>query len=139
AIISCNLGGLPNGGAATLHLVVTTKLPGLAINQASATADDFDPNPLDNFSSVLTPVSGTSPPELMSGLSLPAQDIAFDPTRNYILAALRDSDNRVVAYKLETGMFEEPIHLGAAASRLAIAENGEYLYVAQATGGVGRI
>ena len=61
-IVTCNLGTLDNGAAATITLVVAVQAPGgsTLVNTASATAGATDPNLSNNSVTVATPVIGFS-------------------------------------------------------------------------------
>jgi uncharacterized repeat protein (TIGR01451 family) len=139
AVLACQLGRLPNGGAVTLTVVVTATLPGLAVNQASVTADDFDPEPQDNLDAFLTTVSGPPFSEPVNVLSLPAHDIVFDPARNRILAGLSGGANKVISYDLENREFDQAIQLGDAATKLALSQDARFLYAGLASGAFARI
>jgi hypothetical protein len=59
--VTCNLGTLNNGAAATITLVVTVRAPGgsTVVNTASAIAGAADPNLGNNSVTVLTAVFGS--------------------------------------------------------------------------------
>lgn len=54
--VICTLGGLDQGGTATVTIVVTPTKPGLLTNQVSVSADNDDPVVLNNTTSVTSAV-----------------------------------------------------------------------------------
>lgn len=55
--ITCNLGTLNNGAAATITIVVIPNMPGTITNTATATANESDPNAGDNTGTATTTVN----------------------------------------------------------------------------------
>jgi hypothetical protein len=49
--VTCQMGTLPNGGSATLHITVTANISGTFTNTASVSADQIDPNAANNQAS----------------------------------------------------------------------------------------
>jgi len=66
-VVSCSLGTLAVGAAATVTIGVTPLQAGQFINTASAGGDDPDPNPGDNVASATTTVSEPTLPPLFPG------------------------------------------------------------------------
>ncbi|HEY6836951.1 MAG TPA: FG-GAP-like repeat-containing protein [Gaiellaceae bacterium] len=56
--VTCSLGGLANGAAATITIVVTTTTPGTLTNTATVSGNEMDPNPSNNDATAATTVLG---------------------------------------------------------------------------------
>jgi virginiamycin B lyase len=56
--VTCSLGGLSNGGSATITIGVTATRPATLTNRASVTGDQQDPDPANNSATATTTVVG---------------------------------------------------------------------------------
>ena len=89
--------------------------------------------------------SGTSDPfetAAGSGLALLTSDIAYDPIGGLLWAGIQSGVNSqaVVSINPASGAVSAPIPLGSAPGRLALSDDGQFLYVGlMTTGGVARI
>ena len=88
----------------------------------------------------------STPFDVVTGrvLNLPTSDLVYDPFRKKILAGVLGSavtnKQSVAVIDPLTGKASSSIPLGSEPGKLALSEDGHYLYVAlMSTGGVGRI
>jgi len=56
--VTCSLGGLPNGGSATITIGLTATRPATLTNTASVTGDQQDPELANNSATATTTVLG---------------------------------------------------------------------------------
>ncbi len=67
-------------------------------------------------------------------IDLPANDLVYDPLRGKIYASVPSAagptyGNRIVPIDVPTGTIGSPIYVGSEPNRLAISDDGQYLYV----------
>jgi uncharacterized repeat protein (TIGR01451 family) len=137
-LVICSLGALSPGETVSLNLNVITHEPGPLKNGALVAAGSRELNPLDNFSTLALPVP------FLTTLPLTVNDIAYDATGDKIMAAVGPGggplSNSVVAIDRASGVVGSPILLPNTPLRLAVSDDGQFLYVGLAsTGGVWRV
>jgi uncharacterized repeat protein (TIGR01451 family) len=136
--VSCALGSLLPGQTATLTLSLITHEAGTLKNGALVASAVGELNPLDNFSTVSLP----SP--FLANISLSANDIAFDPVHGKVMAAIGPGggalSNSIVPVDISSGAVGPPIFMPDVPIRLAVSDDGQFLYAGLAnTGGVWRV
>ena len=137
-LVTCSLGSLPAGTAASLLLTLIAHDPGALKNSAIAASSGPELNPLDNFSTVNLPAS------FISVLSLPINDLVYDPIRARIFAAVGPSggtlSNSIVEIDPATGALGPVVPMMDYPLKLALSGDSQFLYVGLAnTGGVVRV
>ena len=142
--LSGNLGLIPNGGSATVSLVVTPADPGLLVSTASVSSDNQDSNPTNNYSTNTLPVIDSASPALAEEILLPTSDIAYNASSNAIVASLAGAigsySNGIVNIDAASGAIDSFVSAGTPLGRLALSDDYHYAYAAQsATGGVARV
>lgn len=78
-------------------------------------------------------VSNSAVFAIYRALSLSTNDLIFDPTRNRIYASIPGSirdGNSIVSIDPFTASIGTPVPIGSEPSRLALSDNGQYLYTA---------
>ena len=138
--VTCQLGTLTNNSSAEISIEVSAGTQGIALNQASIAADDLELDPADNQTTLLTTITNNEAPGLIAELSVPNNDLAYDPLRNKILTSLGANLGAVVSLDPATMQFGNPIPVGTVPGKLAISDDNHYLYVSlPSAGSVGRI
>jgi uncharacterized repeat protein (TIGR01451 family) len=146
AAITCDLGALLNGARATVTLVVRPTLAGTLIHTATVHGQAPDPYSGNNTAtqrtiSALPVPSATGPGQSLpvfavavQQLSLMARDLLYDRVSRRIYASVPSSagaiGNSVVPIDPVTGAVGVPIPVGSEPGRLALSDDGRYLYVA---------
>jgi uncharacterized repeat protein (TIGR01451 family) len=133
------LGALTNGESATIQITSKASAPGMVLNEIKVLTDGLDLDPTDNANTLATTIKGVESPGLISSLSLPVTDIAYDSTRDQILASIGVETGFIVPVTPDTLVFGAPLPLGPSIYKLAISDNGQFLYAAMSTGGVARV
>lgn len=137
-LVTCSLGSLPPGAAASLQLTVVSQEPGPLKNSAIAASAGRELNPLDNFSTVPLPTS------FLTTLSLPINDLVYDPARVRILAAIGPTggtfSNSIVEIDPASGVLGPALLLTDNPGKLALSDDNQFVYVGlYNTGGVARV
>ena len=135
--VSCNLGSLAPGEAASVEIVANVwKLDRIA-NTASVTSFLPDPRPADNTATQTilvddAPITG----QHLSIVDLAARGLALDPNSGRLLASVGGTDprygNTVCAIDTSTGTITASLDVGSEPGPLSVSEDGKYLYVALA-------
>jgi hypothetical protein len=77
---------------------------------------------------------GTDGTPVVTKLNLPTNDVAFDPTSNSLYASIPGKasrlGNRVVAIDPASGAIVGSVFVGSEPGKLALSQDGQYLYVA---------
>jgi uncharacterized repeat protein (TIGR01451 family) len=136
--VVCSIGALTPGETVSLNLSIITHEPGALKNGVVVAAGSRELNPLDNFSTLAMPVP------FLATLPLPVNDIAYDGTRDKIMAAVGPGggplSNSIVAIDRSSGFVGSPIVLPDTPMRVAVSDDGQFLYAGLArTGGVWRV
>jgi uncharacterized repeat protein (TIGR01451 family) len=137
--LSAQFGSLTNGASVTLRIVTSATAPGLALNQATVSTDDFDLQPADNIAQIARTVTANGGLSLVNQYALPSTDLAYDSTRHQILASLATSLGGIIPFDVDSAGFSELIPVESPVGKLAISDNDQYLYLAMSTGGVARV
>lgn len=79
-------------------------------------------------------ISGSAVAIRVTRIDLPANDLVYDPLRSKIYASVPSSagptyGNRIVPIDVPTATIGTPIFVGSEPNRLAISDDGQYLYV----------
>ena len=131
--VSCSLGNLTNGQVALVTIVVQPTLPGLALDQTALSAITPDPAPANNFLTDVRPVQVNAAGSAITQVTLPNNDLAFDPATQCFFASVPPTDygwgNSLVSFNPLTGQFSSPVPVGGGPAKLAIANSGMDLYV----------
>ncbi|WP_193211894.1 DUF11 domain-containing protein [Luteolibacter marinus] len=128
-------GDLAPGSSRSIVLTVTGSSPALAGCSARVFAASREQTPGDNGDRAMWMIGFDQGAYSFNHLELPVSDLLHDPTRGSIWLGLRGSvgvglGKAVVPVDPLTGRVGEPIPLNAEPAKLAISENGDYLYVA---------
>jgi len=136
-VLTCNLGSLSQGQSTLLTIVVAISGSGDIVNTASVAANEPNPNPLQGFNAL----SASS--AFIRTVDLAAADLAYDTTKNRLYASVSPSDshfgNSIVYLDSPTDTPHLLVSLSASPGKLALSDNGQYLYAALSTGAVARI
>jgi DNA-binding beta-propeller fold protein YncE len=147
--IACALGPLAAGArGATVTLVVrpgTTGPPDLRswTLDASVSSREVDPNPANNQirktvaiqpRGSSTPGNPVAPGGQVRQLAIATRDLVYDPNTRKIYASVPASQgaggNSVMSIDPETGTLDMPVFVGSEPGKLAVSDDGQYLYVA---------
>jgi uncharacterized repeat protein (TIGR01451 family) len=131
--VFCALGDLTNGAAALVNISVQPNAGGYLLSSFTTRALTFDRSITNNdITDVHNCVLGDSP-AAVSQISLPANDIIFDPATQLIFASVPASSgllsNCLVSLDPSSGLFGSPIFVGVQPTKLAVAPGGGDLYV----------
>ncbi len=123
---------IPAGGNATVTVNLQTLKPGLLAAVASVTSDSLDPNLTNNVVKLEVPVATIPAPDTVTELALPTTDIAWDKFSGRIFASAPNADwllgNSIIALDPLSGNFDPRIPMAVEPAKLAVADNGQYLY-----------
>lgn len=135
-------GPLAFGEAVTAAFTVRAARSGSYSGVASVTGTAYDPRTTDNTAWRMVRVESPSMPLSAVALSLSATDLIYDPRRKKLYAGIAGSEgphgNSVVGIDPETGGVDRPIYVGSDPGRLALSDDGRYLYVHLYGGGAVR-
>lgn len=124
---------IPAGGNASVTVNLQTLKPGLLYSVASVTSDALDPNLTNNVLKLNVPVAAPSVRDSVVEAYLPTTDIAWDKFSGRIFASVPNSDwllgNNLLALDPATGNYDSAVaSVGLDPGKLAVADNGQYLY-----------
>jgi uncharacterized repeat protein (TIGR01451 family) len=129
----CQVGALDAGASAGM---VATLFPAAGTTLAvfaSATLNEQDPNPANNTATAVTFVPGTTTGSVAT-LQLTAADLVYDPFSRKIYASVPASaalnPNSVMSIDPVSGAIGSPVPVGNGLGKLAVSDDGQYLYAA---------
>jgi uncharacterized repeat protein (TIGR01451 family) len=125
---------IPAGGAVIVTVKLQTLKAGLLASVASLTSDSLDPNLSNNVVRLEFPVGNPLPTNSVAELSLQTADLAWDRTSGRLFASIPNANwllgNSIAALNPNTGNFDTRILTPQEPGRLAVSDNGQYLYAA---------
>jgi uncharacterized repeat protein (TIGR01451 family) len=128
----CALGAIPAGGSASATVSLQTLLPGELAAIASVTSDSLDPNLTNNVLHFEAPVSQSLAHDTVLQLALPTTDLVWDKFSGRIFASAPNADwllgNNIIALDPLSGNYDPAIPTAMDPGKLAVADNGQYLY-----------
>ncbi len=129
-------GTLAAGASATLQITLTITNTMLFTNLVHATPDKIDLNLSNNTSLVAFPGLWFQPRDSVRRVALATRDLAYDRQRGRIFASLAATNpaNQIVWLNAVTAAVEGSITLAVPPDRLAISDDGQYLYVSSVGG-----
>ncbi len=132
-VLMADLGNLDPGASAMLTFTGSLP-PGLSLSTAGVVLNEFDPNLSDNGATLSSLATYLSLPGVTQFL-VPAADVAYDPVRKILYASLGGGvpgGNGVLAIDPATEMAGAQLNLDYPAGRLALSDDGQFLYAAAA-------
>jgi uncharacterized repeat protein (TIGR01451 family) len=128
----CLLQAIPAGSIATATVHLQTLKPGLLDAIASVTSDSLDPNLTNNMLRLEVPVARPTVHDTVTELSLPTSDIVWDRFSGRIFGSAPNADwllgNSIIVLDPLTGNYDARIPAAVDPGKLAVADNGQYLY-----------
>jgi len=128
----CWLQAIPVGSHATVTVNLQTLKPGLLAAIASVTSDSLDPNLTNNMLRLEVPVAQPSAHDTVTELTLPTSDLVWDKFSGRIFASAPNADwllgNSIIALDPLTGNYDARIPAAVDPGKLAVADDGQYLY-----------
>lgn len=132
-VISASLGLMTNGAVAELTITVRPVAGGAHLNLARASALSFDPDQSDNVVTKVQTVLADTTNSAVTLISLPSNDIVFDPATERIWASIPAAafglSNCLASLDPVNGRIESLVPVGRGPSQLAIPPTGQHLYV----------
>jgi uncharacterized repeat protein (TIGR01451 family) len=127
----CSLGTLPAGQS--LHLTLKTEITNTSTYTCLVSVGSASPDPqlADNYSSIGVQGMFYQRSDSVRITALGARDLAYDQIARRLYATVADTNStgRVAVINPETGYIEGDIPVATAPKRLALSDNGQYLYV----------
>jgi uncharacterized repeat protein (TIGR01451 family) len=124
--------GIPAGGTVKVTVNLQTLKAGLLPIIASITSDSLDPNLSNNVVKLEIPVGTPLVRDTVTEMSLQTTDIAWDKVSGRIFASIPNANwllgNSIAAIDPNTGNFDSRILTPIEPAKLAVADNGQYLY-----------
>lgn len=116
----------PRGAPTAAPTVPLSALPTPTLASAARPPTRVSPSPT-------RPAGGAAASSLFRTIELPANDLIYDPHAQQFWASVPgkvgSSGNSVVAVDPETGKIGTPLPIGSEPDRLALSDDGRYLYV----------
>lgn len=126
------LSAIPAGGSASVTVNLQTLQPGLLSFVASVTSDSLDANLADNVTNLDVSVVRPSMPDSVTEVLVPTTDLVWDKFSGRLFASAPNADwlrgNSLIALDPATGRFEPRLALAMEPARVAVSDNGQYLY-----------
>jgi uncharacterized repeat protein (TIGR01451 family) len=130
-IVNCQLNALANGASASVTVTVLTKTPGEMVNVTRVIGGILNPTN-DTVSQTNIAVFNMVLPAVTE-IALNAAELAYDSASNRLWASVIQNaskpENSLWAFRLDTGLNEASIPVGTEPSKIAISDNGQYIYV----------
>jgi uncharacterized repeat protein (TIGR01451 family) len=124
--------GIPAGGSVAVTVNLQTLKPGLLTAVASVTSDSLDPILTNNLVNLEVPVATVPARDTVAELALPTTDLVWDRFSGRIFASIPNANwlqgNSIAALNPLTGNFDPRIAMATEPAKLAVADNGQYLY-----------
>lgn len=128
----CSLLTIPTGGSVTVTVNLQTLKPGLLAAVASVTSDSLDPDLTNNVLKLEVPVARPPARDTVVELALPTSDLVWDKFSGRIFASAPNANwllgNSIIALDPLTGNFDPRIPMAVEPAKVAVADNGQYLY-----------
>jgi uncharacterized repeat protein (TIGR01451 family) len=128
----CTLQAIPAGGTASATVNLQTLKPGQLAAIASVTSDSLDPNLSNNVLRIEMPVAQVLAHDTVLELTLPTTDLVWDKYSGRIFASDPNADwllgNNIIALDPLSGNYDPSIPTALDPGKLAVADNGQYLY-----------
>jgi uncharacterized repeat protein (TIGR01451 family) len=135
-LVNWSPGDLAVGSSATLTVTATPQSAGGLTCTGSTVSNSTDPNFANNIGFKLVSVGFQTTVDVVNQLRVPANNLAFDATRNLLWASIPSTvdaplGRSVVSIDPQTGLISNPIAINAnpMAQSMALSANGRYLYV----------
>jgi uncharacterized repeat protein (TIGR01451 family) len=125
-------GSIASGSSRTVTVTMHSLKPGLLASVASVSSNAKDSNPSNNVVRIQLPVGSGLFPDRVVELALPSADLAWDKFSGRIFASVPNADwllgNGILALNPTNGNFDPRIPTDLEPYKLAVADNGQYLY-----------
>lgn len=132
-VVTCGLGDLAPGAKAAVTVALSPVFAGAFATTSRLSGHQADPDTKDNVIVHRATVEfGLESPGAVGGIRLRTNDLAYDPLRKKIYAsvpAAGENGNSVAVIDPVTGAVGPYLPVGSEPGRLAISDNGQYLYV----------
>ncbi len=131
-VVSGSLGSLEPEASATITIVVRSPTAGTITNTARVAGVQRDPDTANNTAAEATAVLLALRPNVFGELRLATNDIVYDPFTRKIYASVPGRagaiGNSIVPIDPLTAALGAAVPVGSEPGRLALADNGQYLY-----------
>ena len=133
-VVRCSLGSINSGAAATANIVVQATKAGPVQTVTVVTSDTTDSTLTNNVVTNLTTVGFIPASDSVNVLNLTTSDLIYDTHSARLYASIPDGvtggiSNSVAAIDPMTGLVGQQAFVGEGPGKLAVADNGQYLYV----------
>jgi uncharacterized repeat protein (TIGR01451 family) len=132
-VVTALLGQMTNGAVAGVTIVVRPDAGGAHLNLTRVRSLAFDPDQTDNLHADVQTVLAISTNSAVTPISLPSNDIVFDPVTQRIWAsvpmAMFGLSNCLASLDPIAGRVESVVAAGRQPTQLAISPTGQHLYV----------
>ena len=130
--VICSLSDLAAGTGASVQLSWTAQTPGLAQSLASVTCDSPDPNRTNNVVTIPISVGCPAAPDGIVEIHQVTSDLVWDAQLGRLYASVPNSEwqlgNSLLPLNPLTGAFDSPIATGLDPDKLAVSDDGRYVY-----------
>ena len=124
--------GIPPGGNVTVMVNLQTLKPGPLATVASVTSDSLDPILTNNLVKLEVPVATVPARDTVTELALPTTDLVWDKFSGRIFASVPNANwllgNSIAVLDPATGNFDPRVPTATEPAKVAVADNGQYLY-----------
>lgn len=143
-VLHWQLGNLGIGEMATNRIILIPGQAGLFADLAVLRSDAVETNSSDNRVRLTWTINNLATLPAISQLSMCASDLVWDPhSRQLFMSLPADApkfSNSVISLDPASGVFHNPVPVGGDPGKLAVSDNGLYLYVGlNATASVARV
>ncbi|MBW3623882.1 MAG: DUF11 domain-containing protein, partial [Armatimonadetes bacterium] len=132
--IRCDLGTIAVGARVEVTIIVRPQVAAPLYNRVRVASDTFDPVWADNLSQLETNTHFALGPNRRGRLALRTRDLLYDPIRRKIYASVPDNSgergNSIAIIDPFAGTLGPFVPIGKDPGKLAISDDGRYLYVA---------
>jgi uncharacterized repeat protein (TIGR01451 family) len=133
ATVMCTIGEMAPGVLVTINMVLRATAPQTLTNTAVVSATTTDPHPANDSTSLTTTAQLPGATHTIRRLNLETADLVYDPVSRRIHASVPSDSpaggNSVIAIDPETGALEPPVFVGSEPGKLALSDDGQFLYV----------
>lgn len=135
--VVCNIPSLAAGATAQVTVTLSPTKPGPMAFKVGVLSGAPDPNLMNNRLSIDVPALFVGGYDSVVELALPANDLAYDPAHGKICASVPNGNellgNSIVTFDPLSGYYPSLIPTAVEPGKLAVADNGQYLYTSIST------